>query len=69
MAGTIVVDTSVLIKWMKTKDEELLAEARRLLRQVERRSLAVHVPALLLYEIGNILLLKTDLEPDELHHR
>lgn len=27
MAGKIVVDTSVLIKWLKTKDEELLPEA------------------------------------------
>lgn len=69
MAGTIVVDTSVFIKWIKTKDEELLAEARRLLRQVEKRPLAVHVPALLLCEIGNVPLPKTDLEPDELDHR
>ena len=66
MAGKIVVDTSVLIKWIKTKDEELLAEARRLLRQVETKSITVHVPALLLYEAGNILLLKTDLDPSEL---
>lgn len=66
MAGKIVVDTSVLIKWIKTKDEELLVEAGRLLRQVESKPLAVHVPALLLYEIGNILLLKTDLDPDGL---
>ena len=66
MAGKTVVDTSVLIKWIKTKDEELLAEARRLLRQVESKPLSVHVPALLLYEIGKILLLKTNLDPDEL---
>jgi len=31
MAAKIVVDTSVLIKWIKTKDEELVNEARRLL--------------------------------------
>ena len=66
MAGKIVVDTAVLINWIKTKDEELLAEARRLLRQVESRSLAAHAPALLLYEIGNILLLKTDLDANGL---
>jgi len=66
MAGKIVVDTSVLIKWIKTKDEELLEEARRLLRQVETKPIDVHVPALLLYEIGNILLLKTDLAAPEL---
>ncbi len=62
MAAKIVVDTSVLIKWIKTKDEELVNEARRLLTEIERRPLEVHVPALLLYEVGNILLLKTDLE-------
>jgi predicted nucleic acid-binding protein len=66
MAGKIVIDTSVRITWIKTKDEELLTEARRLLRQVETKALTVHVPALLLYEIGNILLIKTDLDPDGL---
>ncbi|MGH7830787.1 MAG: type II toxin-antitoxin system VapC family toxin [Candidatus Binatia bacterium] len=62
MAAKIVVDTSVLIKWLKTKNEDLLNEARRLLTDIERRALEVHVPALLLYEAGNILLLKTDLD-------
>jgi predicted nucleic acid-binding protein len=62
MAQKIVVDTSVLIKWIKTRNEELVSEARRLLTDIERRPLEVHVPALLLYEVGNILLLKTDLD-------
>ena len=66
MAGKIVVDTSVLIKWIKTKDEELLLEAHRLLNRVEARHLDVHVPALLLYETGNILLLKTGLDASSL---
>lgn len=61
MAAKIVVDTSVLIKWFKTRGEDLVTEARRLLREVERRPLEVHAPALLLYEVGNILLLKTRL--------
>ena len=63
MAEKIVVDTSVLIKWFKTHDENLLKEARALLKEVETRPLEVHVPALLLYEVGNILLLKTRLGP------
>ena len=62
MAAKIVVDTSVLIKWIKTKNEDLVNEARRLLTDIERRPLEAHVPALLLYEVGNILLLKTDLD-------
>jgi predicted nucleic acid-binding protein len=68
MARKIVVDTSVLIKWVKTKDEKLLREARRLLTAIERRPLEVHVPALLLYEVGNILLLKTDLDTADLNN-
>ena len=63
MAEKIVVDTSVLIKWFKTRDEDLLKEARALLKEVEARLFEVHVPALLLYEVGNILLLKTRLGP------
>ncbi len=61
MAAKIVIDTSVLIKWFKTRDEDLLKEARALLEEVETRPLDVHVPALLLYEVGNILLVKTRL--------
>ncbi len=61
MAPKIVVDTSVLIKWFKTRDEDLVKEARHLLKEVETRPFEVHVPALLLYEVGNVLLLKTRL--------
>jgi predicted nucleic acid-binding protein len=61
MGAKIVVDTSVLIKWFKTSGEELVEEAQQLLAEVERHPLEVHVPALLLYEVGNILLLKTRL--------
>ncbi|MEK6815444.1 MAG: type II toxin-antitoxin system VapC family toxin [Nitrospirota bacterium] len=62
MAAKIVIDTSVLIKWVKTRDEELVKEARALLAEVQRRPIKVHVPALLLYEAGNILVMKTRLE-------
>jgi len=61
MGPKIVVDTSVLIKWFKTRGEELLGEAGQLLEEIERHHAEVHVPALLLYEVGNILLLKTRL--------
>jgi predicted nucleic acid-binding protein len=60
-AAKLVVDTSVLIKWFKTRDEDLLKEARALLEEVETRPIETHVPALLLYEVGHILLLKTRL--------
>lgn len=66
MASKIVIDTSVLIKWIKTRDEDLVAEAGVLLATIEKRPLEVTVPALLLYEVGNILLMKTRLESEEL---
>lgn len=66
MAAKIVVDTSVFIKWVKTRDEEFIEESRRLLSEIEARAIEVHVPALLLYEAGNILLLKTRLSAPSL---
>lgn len=62
----IVVDTSVIVKWFKTHDEELLDQAGWLLRRVDQRALEVHAPALLLYEIGNLLLVGTRLDADGL---
>jgi predicted nucleic acid-binding protein len=61
MGPKIVVDTSVLIRWFKTRGEEFVKEAERLLEEIDHRHIEVHVPALLLYEVGNILLLKTHL--------
>ncbi len=61
MATKIVVDTSVLIKWIKTRDEELRREALSLLEIILRDRLEVIVPSLLLYEVGNLLLRKTRL--------
>lgn len=60
-AAKIVVDTSVLVTWFNVRDEDLLKEAGALLTEVETRPIEVHVPALLLYELGNVLLLKTHL--------
>ncbi len=59
MAEKIVVDTSVLIRCFKTRGEDLVVETHTLLGEIQARPLEVHVPALLLYEVGNILLLKT----------
>ena len=64
MAAALVVDTSVLVKWFKTEDEDLTAEARALLERVERARAEVYAPALLLYEVGNILTRKSDLDDD-----
>ncbi len=66
MAAKIVVDTSVLIKWIKTRDEDLVAEGKTLFDRIERTPLEVVVPALLLYEVANVLLMKTGFDADAL---
>ncbi len=62
----IVVDTSVLVKWFKRTDEDLVEQADALLAEIEARQAEVHVPSLLLYEIGNVFLLKSRLNADEM---
>ena len=64
MAAALVVDTSVLVKWFKTEDEDLTAEARALLERVERARAEVYAPALQLSEVGNILTRNSDLDDD-----
>jgi predicted nucleic acid-binding protein len=66
LASNIVVDTSVLIKWIKTRDEELRSEALDLLGVIQRKPLEVTVPALLVYELGNLLLQKTRLDSNSI---
>ena len=63
-AAALVVDTSVLVKWFKTENEELIDEALALRDRVDRARADVYAPALLLYEIGNILTRMTDLDDD-----
>lgn len=62
MAAALVVDTSVLVKWFKDEDEELLDEAMALRERVDRTQADVYAPALLMYEVGNILTRKTGLD-------
>jgi predicted nucleic acid-binding protein len=61
VAAALVVDTSVLVKWFKTAGEELTAEAAALREHVDRTRATVFAPALLCYEVANILVRKADL--------
>ena len=66
MAGALVVDTSVLVKWIRSDDEELLVEAHALRSRVDDAGVTVYAPTLLAYELGNILTRKSDLAPDRI---
>ncbi len=49
----IVVDSSVLIKWFRAKDEEKLTQARKLRRDYQAARIVIVVPPLLYLEILN----------------
>lgn len=62
MARTIlVVDSSVVIKWLFTQDEEYVAQADQILQNAQEQRAQLYAPELTRYEIGNILWKKKQL--------
>ena len=55
---SIVVDSSVTVKWINQVDEHFLAEADKLLADAQAGSINILAPELSTYEIGNALLNK-----------
>lgn len=55
---SVVVDSSVSVKWVNQIDEKLLDQADRLLSDALSRSVNLLAPELSKYEIGNALLKK-----------
>jgi predicted nucleic acid-binding protein len=53
---TLLVDTSVLIKWFHSEGESQVAEARALREATRRGDVEARVIDLALYEMGNVLL-------------
>lgn len=59
----IVVDSSVVIKWLVADKEEHIDRADALLRDQETNRIALFAPELTKYEVGNVLLKGKILEP------
>ena len=53
---TLLVDTSVLVKWFHSEGESELAEARAIRDATGRGEVEVRVIDLAIYELGNVLL-------------
>lgn len=53
---TLLVDTSVLVKWFHSEGESELAEARAIRDATRREDLDARVIDLAIYEMGNVLL-------------
>lgn len=60
---SVVLDTSVIIKWFKSDNEPGLAEAHALKVGFQQGIFQVHAPDLLLYEFGNALRFHAKLSP------
>lgn len=53
---TIVIDSSVIIKWLSQDNENLLEEADSILRDAQKEEIVLIAPELAKYEVGNVLL-------------
>ena len=62
---SVVVDSSVVIKWLNQVDEKHLEQSNLLLNQLERAAIIIFAPELVKYEMGNALLKGKQLSQSE----
>lgn len=60
---TVVVDSSIIIKWLNQDGERFLKQADQLLKDVQQAKLALFAPELARYEVSNVLLKGKQLSP------
>lgn len=63
MPKKIVVDTSVIIKWLNTDNEKGLEQSDKLLQKTRGGEIELFAPELAKYEVGNVLLKCKQLTP------
>lgn len=63
--SNIVIDSSVIIKWLSQDNENLLEEADKILKDVQREHIVLFAPELAKYEVGNVLLFSKNLSPEQ----
>ena len=54
----LVVDSSVMVKWLNVRDELWLKEAKQLIEDCEKGKVILYAPELAVYEVGNALVYK-----------
>ena len=62
---TLVIDTSVFIKWLNQNNEQNLEAADKILQDVKAGQVELVAPELIKYEIGNVLLKGKQLTQDQ----
>lgn len=61
----LVIDSSVIIKWLSRDNEQYLVIADKILRDAQNESVILITPELAKYEVGNVLLFSKHLTPDQ----
>lgn len=62
---TLVVDSSIIIKWLSQDKETYLEEADKILQDEQSGKISLIVPELAKYEVGNVLLFSKHLTPEQ----
>jgi len=55
--NTLVVDTSVIVKWLNQDNEDYIEQADKILKDAQLDKIIIIAPELARYEVGNVLLL------------
>lgn len=55
--NTVVVDTSVIVKWLNQDKEDYIEQADKILKDAQLDKIIIIAPELARYEVGNVLLL------------
>ena len=62
---TIVIDSSIIIKWLNVDKEKYLEEADKILKDAQNGSITLISPELAKYEVGNVLLFGKKLSSEQ----
>ena len=62
---TLVIDSSVIIKWLSQDKEKYLKEADKILRDAQNGKAVLISPELAKYEVGNVLLFGKKLSSEQ----
>ena len=65
MNSKVVVDTSVLVKWLNQTDEKNIDKADQIMKSALEGDIQLLAPELAKYELGNVLLKGKQLNPQE----
>ena len=63
--NTLVVDSSIIVKWINRKDEENLEEADQIIEDMKNGKVDIIAPEIAKYEVGNVLLKGKQLTPSQ----